>query len=142
MKNVSFAALCAVVTVAVVLLSGTRMAEGVTCTVTELSPCLAAITSSAPPSSLCCSKLREQKPCLCGYLRNPNLKQYVNSPNARKVASTCGVPYPNCWSDGDVLQQPGYNLYTEKMKKNLWFSQLIVLLLSFSIILRNVENNE
>ncbi|KAM0049701.1 putative bifunctional inhibitor/plant lipid transfer protein/seed storage helical [Helianthus debilis subsp. tardiflorus] len=68
----------------------------VTCSVTELSPCLPSFTSASPPSAQCCAKLKEQKPCLCGYIKNPSLKQYVSSPNAKKVASTCGVPIPNC----------------------------------------------
>ncbi|KAL5745063.1 hypothetical protein ACOSP7_026209 [Xanthoceras sorbifolium] len=98
MKRVSFVALLSLVVIVVVVLSTSevRVVEAVTCNPTELSPCMAAITSSAPPSSTCCSKVREQRPCLCGYLKNPNLKQFVNSPNARKVASTCGVPYPQC----------------------------------------------
>ncbi|XP_059450746.1 non-specific lipid-transfer protein 2-like [Corylus avellana] len=96
MKKASCAALFVVVVVAVLLCEATPTAEAVTCTPTELSPCLPAITSSARPSSSCCSKLKEQKPCLCGYLKNPNLKQYVNSPGAKKVLSTCGVPLPNC----------------------------------------------
>lgn len=95
MKCLSFVVI-AVAVVAVALLSEAPVAEAATCSPTELSPCIAAITSSSPPSSLCCSKLRQQKSCLCGYLKDPNLKQYVNSPNARKVASTCGVPFPNC----------------------------------------------
>ncbi|XP_007033193.2 PREDICTED: non-specific lipid-transfer protein 2 [Theobroma cacao] len=96
MKVVSVVALC-VVALVVVLLSGeTRTVEAVNCSPSELTSCLPAITSSSPPSTTCCSKLREQKPCLCGYLQNPNLKQFVNNPNARKVASTCGVTYPQC----------------------------------------------
>ncbi|CAN4116826.1 unnamed protein product [Withania somnifera] len=70
--------------------------EAVTCSPTELVPCAAAMTSSQPPSSTCCGKLREQKPCLCGYLKNPNLRQYINSPNAQKVSKSCGVPTPRC----------------------------------------------
>lgn len=85
-----------VLLVAVAALSQLHVAEAVTCNPTELSPCLPAIQSSAQPSKVCCDKLREQKPCLCGYLRNPNLKQYVNSPNAKKVISTCRIPYPQC----------------------------------------------
>ncbi|MBA0879797.1 hypothetical protein Goshw_027858 [Gossypium schwendimanii] len=96
MKRVSFVALC-VVALAVVLFSGeSRTAEAVTCNPGELAPCSPALTSSTPPSSACCSKLKAQQPCLCGYIKNPSLKQYVNSPNAKKVASTCGVPYPKC----------------------------------------------
>ncbi|XP_018490929.1 non-specific lipid-transfer protein 2 [Raphanus sativus] len=72
------------------------VAEGVTCSVTELSPCLAAFMSSSSPSASCCAKLREQKPCLCGYMRNPSLRQYVSSPNAKKVSNDCKVASPNC----------------------------------------------
>ncbi|XWS75500.1 hypothetical protein CRYUN_Cryun01aG0094500 [Craigia yunnanensis] len=96
MKRVSFVAFC-VVALAVVLFSGeTRTAEAVTCDPSQLSPCAPAITSSTPPSATCCSKLKEQQPCLCGYLKNPALKQFVGNPNAKKVASTCGVAIPNC----------------------------------------------
>ncbi|XP_059670605.1 non-specific lipid-transfer protein 2-like [Cornus florida] len=87
------AVVCVVV---VVLLGEVGVTRAVTCSPLELSPCVAAITSSQPPSSECCSKLREQRPCFCGYLKDPNLKQYVNSPSAKRVASTCGVPTPRC----------------------------------------------
>ncbi|KAI9128294.1 hypothetical protein K1719_001287 [Acacia pycnantha] len=73
-----------------------HMTEAVTCSPLALSPCAGAISSSAPPSSLCCQRLKEQKPCLCGYLKNPSLRQYVNSPGAKKIASSCGVPLPSC----------------------------------------------
>ncbi|CAL0317315.1 unnamed protein product [Lupinus luteus] len=85
-----------VVAAALLLVEVSPFAEAVTCSPVELSPCLGSITSSSPPSSTCCQKLREQRPCLCGYIKNPNLGQYVNSPGARRVASTCGVPYPTC----------------------------------------------
>jgi hypothetical protein len=96
MKKASCAALFAVVVVAVLLCEAPLPAEAVTCNTAELSSCLPAITKSSKPSSVCCGKLKEQKPCFCGYMKNPNLKQYLNSPNAKKVLSTCGVPYPNC----------------------------------------------
>ncbi|KAL5809942.1 hypothetical protein ACOSQ4_026510 [Xanthoceras sorbifolium] len=82
MKRVSFVVLLSLV----VSISEVCVVEAVTCNPMELSPCMAAITY----------KVREQRPCFCGYLKDPNLKQFVNSPNARKVASTCGVPYPQC----------------------------------------------
>ncbi|PIM99915.1 hypothetical protein CDL12_27585 [Handroanthus impetiginosus] len=80
----------------VVLLVEARIAAAVNCSPLELSPCVGAVTGSQPPSGACCNKLREQRPCLCGYLRDPNLRQYVNSPGARRVASACGVPTPTC----------------------------------------------
>ncbi|KAK7255022.1 hypothetical protein RIF29_28423 [Crotalaria pallida] len=85
-----------VVLALVLLVEVSPFAEGVTCSPVELSPCLGAITSSSPPSATCCQKVREQRPCLCGYLKNPSLRQYVNSPGARRVASSCGVPFPTC----------------------------------------------
>ncbi|TKY64815.1 non-specific lipid-transfer protein AKCS9 [Spatholobus suberectus] len=94
-KSASGVAMCAVVLVALLLIEVGPMAEAVTCTPTELSPCLPAITSSSPPSTTCCQKLKQQKPCLCGYLKNPSLKQYVNSPGAKRVVSACGLAYPS-----------------------------------------------
>ncbi|MBA0655475.1 hypothetical protein Goklo_007955, partial [Gossypium klotzschianum] len=74
MKRVSFVALC-VVALAVVLFSGeSRTAEAVTCNPAELSPCIPALESSSAPSRDCCSKLKAQQPCLCGYIKNPSLK--------------------------------------------------------------------
>ncbi|ESQ48077.1 hypothetical protein EUTSA_v10021828mg [Eutrema salsugineum] len=70
--------------------------EAVTCSPMQLSPCASAITSSSPPSALCCAKLKEQKPCLCGYMRNPSLRRFVSSSNARKVSNRCKLPIPRC----------------------------------------------
>ncbi|KAI3443329.1 AAI domain-containing protein [Psidium guajava] len=89
-------ALCALLAVLLLAEAGVSVEAAVACKPMELSSCVGAITSATPPTTLCCSKIREQKPCLCQYLRNPNLKKFVNSPNARKVASTCGTPFPKC----------------------------------------------
>ncbi|GAB2288875.1 hypothetical protein Dimus_023182 [Dionaea muscipula] len=85
-----------VVVVVVALLQEAALTNAVTCSVTELSPCAAALLSSSPPSSACCNKINEQKPCLCGYSQDPNIGRYVNSPAARKVATTCGVGNIKC----------------------------------------------
>ncbi|CAJ2651470.1 putative non-specific lipid-transfer protein AKCS9-like protein [Trifolium pratense] len=87
---------CAMLLVVVLMVEVTTIAEAVTCSPLQLSSCLGAITSNTPPSADCCNKLKEQKPCLCGYVRNPNLRQYVNSAGSRRVASSCGVTIPNC----------------------------------------------
>ncbi|KFK39166.1 hypothetical protein AALP_AA3G208800 [Arabis alpina] len=81
---------------AVLLVALLPAAEAVTCSPMQLSPCAAAITSSSPPSALCCAKLKEQKPCLCGYMRNPSLRRFVSSPNARKVSNRCKLAIPRC----------------------------------------------
>ncbi|XP_022759948.1 non-specific lipid-transfer protein 2-like [Durio zibethinus] len=96
MNTFSFVSFCAVALVVLLFSGETRTAEAVTCDASQLSPCLAAITSSKPPSATCCSKLKEQQPCFCGYLKNPTLKQFVDNPNSKRVASTCGVAYPKC----------------------------------------------
>ncbi|CAN4083177.1 unnamed protein product [Withania somnifera] len=70
--------------------------EAASCDATQLSPCLGALQSGSTPSQACCSRLKSQQPCLCGYAKNPSFKQYFNSPNARKVAGQCGVSIPNC----------------------------------------------
>lgn len=75
------------------------MVEGaeVSCNPMQMSSCMNSIISGTPPSKQCCSKIKEQRPCLCGYLKNPFLKNFVDSPNARKVATDCGTPFPTCW---------------------------------------------
>ncbi|KAI9110613.1 hypothetical protein K1719_018479 [Acacia pycnantha] len=73
-----------------------HMAEAAMCSPLSLTPCAAAISSPSPPSSLCCERLMDQKPCLCQYLKDPSLRQYVNSPGAKKIASSCKVPLPSC----------------------------------------------
>ncbi|KAK4766047.1 hypothetical protein SAY87_007689 [Trapa incisa] len=89
---------CLLVSCLLVLLVAVRVeiTEAVICNAIELSSCASAITTSTPPSKLCCRKIKEQQPCLCNYLKNPSLKKFVNTPNARRVASTCGTPFPRC----------------------------------------------
>ncbi|KAJ0264373.1 Bifunctional inhibitor/lipid-transfer protein/seed storage 2S albumin superfamily protein [Hirschfeldia incana] len=94
MIKASWMSLFAIAAVLLVILA--PAAEAVTCSPMQLSPCAAAITSSSPPSALCCAKLKEQKPCLCGYMRNPSLRRFVSSPNARKVSNRCRLPIPRC----------------------------------------------
>ncbi|KAK8518900.1 hypothetical protein V6N13_017835 [Hibiscus sabdariffa] len=96
MKSVSFVALCVVVMAVVLFLGEIHTAEAVICNPTELRPCTPALTTPADPTPICCSKLHEQQPCLCEYMRNPGLKPYVDSPNARRVASFCKIPWPQC----------------------------------------------
>lgn len=88
-KNVAAFALVAVIVAAVLLAEASRTEAA--CSPVQLSPCAPAIMSNKPPSGACCARLRQQKPCLCGYLKNPALKRYVNSPGAKRVASTCRV---------------------------------------------------
>ncbi|BFG17112.1 non-specific lipid-transfer protein 2 [Prunus yedoensis var. nudiflora] len=100
MKSVCYYNVAILCVVAFVLVFGGSQVctAAVTCSPLELAPCATAITSSSPPSAICCGKLKEQRPCLCKYVKDPNLQKLVNSPNAKKVASTCGSPFPSCSS--------------------------------------------
>ncbi|KAL2241412.1 non-specific lipid-transfer protein 2-like [Sesamum indicum] len=81
--------------VVVVLWAEVPVAAARLCSLEELSVCMEAVTGSEPPTSACCSKLAEQEPCLCEYLKvDPNLKQYVNSPAVQKVAAACNIHIP------------------------------------------------
>ncbi|KAH7516470.1 non-specific lipid-transfer protein 2 [Ziziphus jujuba] len=95
MSNVAVAVMCAML---VVFLCGNHQVSmaAVTCNPLALSACASAITTSSPPSAQCCSKLKEQRPCLCQYVKDPNLQKVINSPNAKKVANICGSPFPTC----------------------------------------------
>ncbi|GJN15129.1 hypothetical protein PR202_gb02021 [Eleusine coracana subsp. coracana] len=66
------------------------------CEATQLSPCAGAIIGNAAPTAACCSRMREQQPCMCTYARDPNLQRYVDSPNGKKVMAACKVPVPSC----------------------------------------------
>ncbi|KAI3453060.1 hypothetical protein Pfo_009723 [Paulownia fortunei] len=92
-SKVACLAICVVL---VVLLGEFEVTRAVTCNPLQLSPCAAAITSSSSPSAACCAKIKEQRPCLCQYMKNPNLQKFINSPGAKKVASSCGTPFPTC----------------------------------------------
>ncbi|KAL1553608.1 non-specific lipid-transfer protein 2-like [Salvia divinorum] len=90
------AACLATLALAMLVLSQVEVSTAVTCNPLQLSPCAAAITSSGKPTAACCAKLKEQRPCLCQYMRNPNLQKFIKSPGAKRVSSACGIPYPKC----------------------------------------------
>ncbi|XP_042502506.1 non-specific lipid-transfer protein 2-like [Macadamia integrifolia] len=95
MKVPYIAAAC--VMVVMLLLSGGQVpVAAVTCNASQLSVCANAILLSQAPTKTCCDRLEQQRPCLCTYIKDPSLQRFVSSPNAKKVASTCGVPYPQC----------------------------------------------
>lgn len=73
-----------------------RASRADACNAQELQACAGAIQDGSAPSQDCCAKLKSQQSCLCGYIKDPRMKQYVNSPNARKVVSQCGVSIPSC----------------------------------------------
>ncbi|PIN02219.1 hypothetical protein CDL12_25271 [Handroanthus impetiginosus] len=90
------AAFLAICVVLVLILGEVEVTNAATCNPVQLSPCMSAITSSAKPSTLCCTRLKQQKPCFCQYLRNPNLQKFIKSAGAKKVSSFCRISYPRC----------------------------------------------
>ncbi|KAL5079942.1 hypothetical protein RYX36_008363 [Vicia faba] len=68
--------------------------EALSCSPIEFNPCFVSFTSSSLPTSYCCRKQREQRPCFCSYIKNPSLKHYILSPGARRIAISCGIPVP------------------------------------------------
>ncbi|GMH27213.1 hypothetical protein Nepgr_029056 [Nepenthes gracilis] len=80
-----------VVATVVVLLEETTLTHAVMCNPIALSPCAPASRTAAPPSPVCCDRLRMQKPCLCGYYKNPILKRYVTGSDANKFAKACDI---------------------------------------------------
>ncbi|KAK4341684.1 hypothetical protein RND71_040185 [Anisodus tanguticus] len=72
--------------------------EAETCNVTELKhACISAFRSpSYPANSPCCKKLYEQKLCLCGYIKDPNLRSYINGPNVMVIRRKCKISAPTC----------------------------------------------
>ncbi|KAF8676257.1 hypothetical protein HU200_047129 [Digitaria exilis] len=66
------------------------------CDPLALRPCAPVVIYGARPSGECCSKLREQMPCLCRYRKNPDLGRYINSREGRRIASRCRVRRLRC----------------------------------------------
>ena len=66
------------------------------CNAAQLAVCAPAVISGAAPSAPCCANLRAQQPCFCQYARNPVYSSYINSPNARRTLTSCGIAIPNC----------------------------------------------
>ncbi|KAF6137319.1 hypothetical protein GIB67_036356 [Kingdonia uniflora] len=73
-----------------------RVSTAVNCVIQDLIPCLNAVTTPAPPSALCCSKLIVQGSCFCQYLKNPLVKSFLNPSNVQKINSKCSFTPPTC----------------------------------------------
>ncbi|GMH27211.1 hypothetical protein Nepgr_029054 [Nepenthes gracilis] len=81
----------AVVAAAVVLLEEITLSSAQQgCVECPGGPGSAGFKVEALPSPAACAKLREQKPLLCAYLKNPKYKKYVG--DARRIAGACHIP--------------------------------------------------
>ncbi|CAM0956546.1 unnamed protein product [Alopecurus aequalis] len=66
------------------------------CDAEKLIECGPAIIGGTTPSDSCCSNLKAQEGCFCQYAKDPAYSQYINSPNARKTLTSCGITLPTC----------------------------------------------
>ncbi|KAJ4822391.1 hypothetical protein Tsubulata_008927 [Turnera subulata] len=97
MKKASSLAILVVMMMVMVLANQAQVSQAAgNCNPSSLSSCLPAITGGARPSADCCSKMKQQAPCFCTYVRNPSFSPYISSPNARKTVQACGVAFPKC----------------------------------------------
>ncbi|KAE8648021.1 hypothetical protein Csa_005848 [Cucumis sativus] len=83
-----------VVATTVALLNGAPpVVAQVECDPSQLSSCTAAFFGMTP-SQTCCNKLREAQPCYCEYINDPDLRSFVNSSAARRIAKSCNISLP------------------------------------------------
>ncbi|GJM91162.1 hypothetical protein PR202_ga07509 [Eleusine coracana subsp. coracana] len=73
-----------------------RGARADDCKPDQLAVCLPAIVSGSAPTDACCTNLRAQQGCFCQYAKDPNYGKYLNSPNAGRALTTCGIAVPKC----------------------------------------------
>ena len=92
-KAVAMLVALALVAVAATSASGASAQQ---CNASQLAVCATAVISGSAPTASCCSNLRAQQPCFCQYARNPAYSSYINSPNARRTLSSCGIAIPSC----------------------------------------------
>ncbi|KAG0548970.1 hypothetical protein BDA96_01G214000 [Sorghum bicolor] len=71
-------------------------ASAVQCNPAQLVVCAPAVISGSPPTASCCSNLRAQESCFCEYAHNPAFRKYIDSPNAGRTLTSCGIPIPDC----------------------------------------------
>ncbi|XP_018452464.1 non-specific lipid-transfer protein 2 [Raphanus sativus] len=79
-----------------ILAQENRAAAVEPCNPMQLMPCEEAIVKGSNPSKLCCDRLKQQQHCVCQYMKNPNFKSFLGSPNAKKIATHCHCPIPKC----------------------------------------------
>ncbi|KAH0449300.1 hypothetical protein IEQ34_023100 [Dendrobium chrysotoxum] len=101
MKSPSLLAVCIALSAALLLLCGEPSAAVVVkCDPSELRVCAGAIMWSMSPSTKCCEKLKEQEPCFCQYMNDPDLSGYIKSENAKKLEEKCVVSLPKTCLEG------------------------------------------
>ncbi|KAL8193749.1 hypothetical protein R6Q57_026441 [Mikania cordata] len=91
-----FLAVIAISVLAVALSVSATQTITMKCDPKQLVPCLRPIMSGIPPPLICCSKLKEQKSCLCRYIKDPKFAKYVKAPGAKKVMKICNVHVRKC----------------------------------------------
>lgn len=97
----SYIAMCAVLIL--LLADQAHVSIAVTCDPKALiSPCSSATSSGV--SKLCCTRIKEQVPCICKYVKQYG--DFLNSPLVKKIAKTCGITFPKCWENEKAYPYP------------------------------------
>ncbi|XP_019086802.1 PREDICTED: probable non-specific lipid-transfer protein AKCS9 [Camelina sativa] len=86
--------LTALVFIVFVLFSLALSKAEAACDIQDLKVCLPAVIGGSPPTTECCTKLKDNQSCLCDYLKNPLVVPYKTS--AKQVFEACGIPVPVC----------------------------------------------
>ncbi|KAI0488920.1 hypothetical protein KFK09_028759 [Dendrobium nobile] len=109
MKNPSLLAVYIAFSAALLLLCGEPPAAvAVKCDPSELRVCAGAIMWSTSPSTKCCEKLKEQEPCFCQYMNDPDLSGYIKSENTKKLEEKCEVSLPKiCFEESEGISSLG-----------------------------------
>lgn len=69
----------------VVVIAQVHETAAVSCNIAELVSCVPAIKGGETSTTAeCCTKLLEQQPCFCEYIKNPECKPYVEDPGSNK----------------------------------------------------------
>jgi len=82
---------CIMVTV---LRAKRELSMGITCNTLQLSACASAITSSNPPSAICCRKLKEQKPSFANTWKILTLRNLLALPMPLRLLTHVALHFP------------------------------------------------
>lgn len=100
MRSSSSVAAALVLAFALVTMGGVGAVEAAAaaaaCNPSLLTPCAGPALFGGPVPAACCTQLRAQQGCLCGYARSPNYGGYIRSPNAARLFAVCRFPMPRC----------------------------------------------
>ncbi|CAI9116361.1 OLC1v1017483C1 [Oldenlandia corymbosa var. corymbosa] len=71
---------------AIMILGCMKVSNAADCNPMKLSPCGPTIFHNIAPSGKCCARLKEERPCLYLFKKDPALRKYVDSKYAKMIA--------------------------------------------------------